>query len=611
MAWHGRILRVDLTAGTATAEPLNMAWAEEYLGQRGLATKYLMEEMDPAIDPLAPENKMIFATGPLTGTMAATGGRWSVVTKGALTNTIACSNSGGQFGGELKLAGWDFVIFEGKSPKPVYLLIRDDEATLLPAEDFIWGASVWETEDRLRTRHQEPALRIASIGVAGERLVHYACVMNDRDRAAGRSGVGAVMGSKNLKAVAVRGTRGVTTNDGKAFMGAVADAREKLDPHPARARLAKVGTMAMMDVTHAYGALPTNNNREVQFAGRELVNAAAIAKPNRETGQANLVGNKACFACTIGCGRMARISPDHFTVKGGGRERYKDVMGGLEYESGFALASMVGVTDLDAATFASAICNEQGMDPISFGVTVAAAMELYDIGAITDAETGGPALTFGNAEALTWAAEITGTPSGFGIDLGLGAKRLCEKYGHPDVAMVVKGQEIPGYDGRAMQGMALAYATSSRGACHMRASPFADDFVNIRPEGKAAIIKDSQDYAAVIDCTGLCAFTKNAWQIDDYAAQVSADLPGEWSSERLMEIGERVYNLERQFNNAAGFTASDDTVPKRMLEEPAPSGAGKGRVVEMAAMLPEYYDLRGWDRDGRPTAETLGRLRLG
>jgi len=610
MAWHGRILRVDLTNGTTSEEPLNMAWAEDYLGLRGLASKYLLEEMDPAVDPLAPENKMIIATGPLTGTMASTGGRWSVVTKGALTNTIACSNSGGQFGGELRMAGWDMVIFEGKSPKPVYLLIRNEKAELLPAEDFIWGASVWETEDRLRLRHQEPAMRIASIGVAGEKLVRYACVMNDRDRAAGRSGVGAVMGSKNLKAIAVRGTRGVTMPDPKAFMEAVVKGRAKLDPHPSRARLAKVGTMAMLDVTHAYGSLPTNNNREVQFDKREKVNAAAIAAPRRSDGQANLVGNKACFACTIGCGRMARIAPNHFTLKGEGRERYKDVMGGLEYESGYALAAMVGVDDLDAATFAGAVCNEQGMDPISFGATVSAAMELYDVGAITDKETDGVAFDFGSAEALTWAAEAAGTSTGFGEDLGLGALRLCDKYGHPEFAMVVKGQEIPGYDGRAMQGMALAYATSSRGACHMRASPFTDDFTNIRPDGKAAIVKDTQDYAAVVDCTGLCAFSKNAWEIDDYADQIDAALPGSWTKDRLLEIGERVYNLERLFNNAAGFTKADDTVPKRMLEVPAPSGAGKGKVVEMDAMLPEYYELRGWDGEGRPTDETLGRLGL-
>ncbi|MBI2586128.1 MAG: aldehyde ferredoxin oxidoreductase family protein, partial [Rhodospirillales bacterium] len=527
------------------------------------------------------------------------------------TNAIACSNCGGFFGAELKMAGWDMVIVEGRAKTPVYLLIRDDKAEILPADGFVWGRSTWETEDMLRARHSEPQLRIASIGVAGEVGVRFACIINDRDRAAGRSGVGAVMGAKRLKAIAVRGTQGVAVARPAAFLKAVAAARAKLEANPSRTRLAVHGTMAMMDVTNAYGSLPTRNCRDVTFEGAGRINAKTMRTKRKSDGRANLVTNKACFGCTIACGRVARIDPSHFSVKGKQNTEYGGAVGGLEYESAFALGPMCGVDDIEAATYASAVCNEQGMDPISFGATVAAAMELYEVGAITAKDTGGLKLNFGSAEALVRAAELTGRGEGFGKDLGLGAKRLCDKYRRPELAMTVKGQEFPGYDPRAMQGMALAYATSNRGACHLKASPFTDDFARVATDGKAKIVKDSQDVVAAIDSTGLCLFTRNAWELEDYASQLDAALGGGWKAERLIEVGERIWNLERRFNLAAGLTAADDTLPARVLKEAAKTGAGKGRVAGLAEMLPEYYRLRGWDADGRPTAKTLKRLGLG
>ncbi len=609
MAWQGQLLRVDLTAGTCVGEPLNSAWAAQYLGQRGLATKYLAEEMDPKADPLSPENKLIFATGPLTGTGAPTGGRYSVITKGPLTNAIACSNSGGYFGGELKLAGWDMVIFEGKAKKPVYLYIKDDHAVLLPAKGFIWGKSVWDTEPLLKARHQDPAIKVASIGRSGETLVRYACVVNDMDRAAGRSGVGAVMGSKNLKAIAVRGTKGVSVNDPKAFMAAIAHANSVLQPSEARAGLAKTGTLSMIDVTQSFGSLPTRNNRDIQFEGANKLGPAAMAARRRTDGEANLMTNKACFGCTIGCGRVAKMDPGHFAI--GENERYRKPSGGLEYESAYALGPMVGVDDIEAATYANFICNEQGMDPISFGATVSAAMELYETGAISDKETGGIAYRFGSAEALCTAADQAGTGEGFGADLGLGAKRLCEKYGHPEFAMVAKGQEFPGYDGRSMQGMALAYATSNRGACHLRADPYEDDFSGGKLKGKAEIVKTSQDQVAAIDSTGLCLFPMGAWGFQEVSSLVDAACDGDWSVENLRLVGERIWNLERQFNLNAGFTAADDTLPDRILKDAAKSGTGKGSVAQLDKMLPQYYELRGWTSGGEPTPETLSRLGLG
>ncbi len=609
MGWQGRVLRIDLGAMTAKEEPLNMEWAERYLGQRGLASKYLFEEMDPKADPLSPENKMIFATGPLTGTFASTGGRWSVVTKGALTNAIAASNSGGYFGGELKLAGWDFIIFEGKASHPVYLIIRDHDAQILDARDFIWGETVWETEERIKKRHQDPMIRIASIGSAGESLVRFACVMNDTDRAAGRSGVGAVMGSKNLKAVAVRGTLGVKVHDPERFKTVVREKRAKLDVHAARERLGRVGTHAMIDNTHAYGSLPTRNSRDVQFEGNPKVNAKAAHTPRRSDNKPNVIATKACFSCSIGCGRIATIDPEHFTLKSEeNKKRYGKAMGGLEYESIFALAPMVGSDDLDAATYANALCNEHGMDPISFGGSVSAAMELFEEGVITAEDTGGIKLNFGNAEALCKLAEMTGIGEGFGKEIGLGSKRLCDKHGRPEFSISVKGQEIPGYDTRAMQGMGLAYATSNRGACHMRASPFVADFSNLETEGRAEIVKNTQDMASVKDSTGLCAFAGNAWDIADYADQVDAACGGSWTEQRMMETGERIWTLERQFNLRAGMTKADDTLPERFLKEAAKTGVAKGRVTELDKMLPEYYHLRGWTEDGVPTNETMDRV---
>ena len=608
MAWHKKVLRINLTDETCQEEALNMAWAENYIGQRGLASKYLSEEMDPTADPLSPENILIFATGPLTGTTAATGGRYSVITKGPLTNAIACSNSGGYWGGELRMAGWDMVIITGKAKSPLYLYVQDSKAQLLNASDFIWWETVWDTERKIKERHQDPRIRIASIGRAGENMVRFACVMNDLDRAAGRSGVGAVMGSKNLKAIAVRGTSGVKVENPDAFTLAVTEAREKLDPSSDRAGLAKYGTISMLDITQAFGSLPTRNNRDVQFEGSNKMGALAMTKRRASDGHSNLINNKACFSCTIGCGRVSKIDPEHFSVTG--KDNYKNASGGLEYESVYALGPMVGVDDIDAATYANFICNEQGMDPISFGVTLAAAMELYEIGAINNTDTNGLELKFGSAKSLVKAAELTGIGEGFGIDLGLGSKLLCKKYNRIDLAMVAKGQEFPGYDGRSMQGMALAYATSNRGACHLRADPYGDDFDGGPITGKAKIVYESQNATAAVDSSGLCLFPMSVWNLHDVASQLEGACGGSWNEKRLIEIGERIWNLERLFNLNAGLTGKDDTLPNRILKEAAKSGSGKGKVAQLNKMLPGYYKIRGWDEAGIPTEKTLKRLAL-
>jgi aldehyde:ferredoxin oxidoreductase len=458
MSWQKKVLRVNLTEGSSSVEPLNMEWANDYLGERGLATKYLMESMDPKTDAMSPENVLVFATGPLTGTMSSTSGRYAVVTKGPLTNAIACSNSGGKFGAELKYAGYDLLILEGRSPAPVYLHIVNDSVEILPADE-LWGTTVWHTEEWLKARHQNPLLKVASIGVAGESGVRYACIMNDLHRAAGRSGVGAVMGVKNLKAIAVHGSVGVSVNDPKRFMEAVRETHELLANNRGRKGLTKYGTNSMIDTMQEFGSLPTRNFHAVQFDGVEKIDARAMMTPKPD-GHVNLLTNKACFGCTIACGRIAHIDKTHFTIVN--RKEYWHASGGLEYETAYAFGPLVGVDDIDALTFAGYLMNEHGMDPISFGGTLASAMELYEMGLITTKDTDGVELTWGNAEALTVMAEKTGKFEGFGQVLGLGSRLMCEKYGHPELSMAVKGQEFAGYDSRGLQGMGLGFATSRR-----------------------------------------------------------------------------------------------------------------------------------------------------
>ncbi|NKB77451.1 MAG: aldehyde ferredoxin oxidoreductase [Gammaproteobacteria bacterium] len=606
MSWQRQILRVDLSLGTVAKEPLNMEWAEKYLGSRGLGSKYLLEEMDPAADAMGPENVLIFATGPLTGTMASTSGRYTVVTKGPLTNAIACSNSGGKFGAELKYAGYDLLIIKGKSEKPLYLSITDDKAELLCAAD-IWGKTVWEADEWIRKKEQDPQVKIAGIGVSGEQGVKYACVVNDLHRAAGRSGVGAVMGSKNLKAISVRGTVGLKDSNPGEFMNVVKEVNEELHGSGNRRGLMRYGTLAMMDSMQEFGGLPTDNFQKVSFDGVEKINHHAVTIKNRN-GHTNLVTNAACFGCTIACGRIAKIDPKHFSVKD--RPEYWIASGGLEYETAFAFGPVLGVDDLDALTFAGFMMNEHGMDPISFGVTLAAAMELYEKGVITKEQTDGIDLSFGSAEALVVMSEKTGKHEGFGKDLGLGAKRLCEKYRHPELAMVAKGQEFAGYDARAMQGMGLGYATSNRGACHLRHDTFEQDFADSGTVGKAKACSTSQDFVAMVDSAGLCLFTTGTWGYDQFVKMINADCDGDWDEERLRKTGERVWNIEKLFNLRSGLTRADDSLPPRMLNDPLPSGFSKGGVAELDVLIPQYYKSRGWDEGGVPTPEKLAELGL-
>jgi aldehyde:ferredoxin oxidoreductase len=580
-----------------------------------LATKYFTEEVDAKVDPLSVDNKIIWATGPLTGTMASTGGRYTVVTKGPLTGAIACSNSGGYWGAELKFAGWDMVIFEGKSPKPVYLMIENERAQLLDAAE-IWGKTVWETEPAIKTKHQDPMIRVSSIGRSGENGVLYSAIVNDLHRAAGRSGVGAVMGSKNLKAIAVRGTQGVSTvKNPKAFMTATKEAKKVLADNAVTGQgLPTYGTQVLMNVINEVGALPTRNHQDVQFDGAKDISAEAMATPRATDGKAHLVTNQACFGCTIACGRISKIDETHFTVQN--RPQYWGANGGLEYEAAWALGAANGVNDLEALQFANLICNEDGIDPITFGATVGAVMELYEMGVLTKEQIGIEA-PFGSAKALCHLVEITARSEGFGKDMGLGSKRLTEKYGHPELSMSVKGQEFPAYDGRVIQGIGLGYATSNRGACHLRGYTIASEVLGIPvkteptdTDGKPELLKAFQDATAAFDAAGICIFTSFAWTLNDVAPQVQAACGDEFTVENLTLIGERIWNMEKDFNLRAGFTRKDDALPKRLMTEGAKTGPAKGVVSGLDKMLPIYYQVRGWDEEGRIKPETRKRLGL-
>ena len=615
MSWTGKILRVNLTTGAIKVEPTNMDWARAYIGSRGLGTKYLVEEVDATVDPLSPDNKIIWATGPLTGTMASTGGRYTVITKSPLTGAVACSNSGGYWGAEFKMAGWDMLIFEGKSAKPVYLYVNDDQVELRDAA-HLWGKSVWETEESLKKSLQDPLTRVSSIGKAGENGVLFASVVNDLHRAAGRSGVGTVMGSKNLKAIAVRGTKGVgNILDPKGFMKAVNAAKKVLAENGVTGQgLPAYGTQVLMNVINETGALPTRNHRDNQFEGAKDISAEAMATPRKSDGKKHLVTNQACFGCTIACGRISKMDENHFTIVN--KPKYRGANGGLEYEAAWALGAANGVNDLEALQYANMLCNEEGIDPISFGTTVGAVMELYDMGVLTKEQVGIEA-KFGSAEALAFLTEETINGRGFGKEIGQGSKRLTAKYGHPDLSMSSKGQEFPAYDGRAIQGIGLAYATSNRGGCHLRGYTIASEVLGIpmktdplEHEGKADLVKAFQDATAAFDSSGLCIFTTFAWGLQDLAPQMAAACGTEFTTEELAKIGERIWNMEREFNNRAGFTEKDDSLPKRLLTEACKTGPAKGKVNMLADMLPKYYVARGWDPQGRPTAATKERLGL-
>ncbi len=594
-----RILRVDLSTDSLKDETIDEETAKKFVGGRGIGVKILYDELKAGIDPLGPENKLIFMTGPATGTVFPASGRFHVITKSPLTGGIGDANCGGNWGPELRFAGFDGIIFEGKAKDPVYLWIRDGEGELRGAEEY-WGLGVWDTEDKIQEELGDKRAKLASIGPAGEKLVLMAAIMNDKHRAAGRAGVGAVMGSKKLKAVVVRGGRKPPVADQDGLSRAAEKAVQKLKENAVTGEgLPKVGTAILINVNNESGALPTRNFQTGVFPGADKISGETIQKTI-------LTGTKPCWGCSIACGRVSTITEPPYQVEGEGPE----------YETDWSLGAMCGVDDLNAITKAHNICDEMGMDPISFGSTVGCAMELCEKGLVPKEKLGGMELKFGNPQAIVELAWRTGIRSGFGDEIAQGAKRLAESYGAPELAMHVKGLELPAYDPRGVKGHGLGYATSNRGGCHLRAYMIAPEILGIpekldplKPDGKAKWVIAFQDIFSMADSLVVCKFLTFALGAEDLTSLSNPITGWNWSADDFTKIGERIYNLERMFINREGFSRKDDTLPERLLKEPMPEGPAKGHVVELDQMLDEYYGLRGW-KDGRPTAEKIKELGL-
>jgi len=597
--WSGSVLRVDLTKGTVTHEATDIELAHDYLGARGLGGKIVRDEVAPDTDPLSPANKIIFAPGPLTGTFAPSAGRYEVVTKAPLNNVIAASNSGGAFGPELKFAGYDALIIEGKAAKPVYLWIKNDEVEIRDA-GALWGLDTPDTTDLVRAETDEDA-KVACIGPAGEHLSPISNIMNEMHRAAGRSGVGAVMGSKNLKAIAVFGTGAVKVADPERFKAAVMKARKMIQEHPVGgAGLKAYGTDVLVNILNQTGALPTRNFQDGYFPTADKTGGESLAAKQ-------LVRPKGCFSCIISCGRVTKV--DNPAYKGFGE--------GPEYETAWAFGADCGVDDLDAITKANYYCNAYGLDTISMGSTVACAMELFERGIITTKDTDGVQLTFGNTAAMVEMVRKAGEGEGFGAKLAQGSYRLAESYGHPEFSMTVKKQEMPAYDPRGVQGIGLNYATGNRGGCHVRGYTIAIEVLQngavMDPrvtEGKAGLDITFQDLTAALDSSGACLFSTFGIGAPELAEMLSAATGVEYSVDEFMKIGERIWNQERLWNLKQGYTTADDTLPERLLKEPIKTGPAKGNVNRLGEMLPEYYQLRGWDEKGVPAKAKLKELSL-
>jgi aldehyde:ferredoxin oxidoreductase len=611
--YMGKILRINLTTSTITEEFPDEETLRMYLGGAGLATKILLDETERGIDPLGPENKLIFMTGPLTGTSSPSTGRYSVVTKSPLTNGWGQANSAGFWGRDFKRSGFDGIIFEGKAPAPVYLVTENGEAKLLDAGE-LWGKNTSETTRIIKEKRGDK-FNVACIGIAGENLVKYAAIMNDCDeenwgRAAGRCGVGAVMGSKNLKAIASKGTLEIPVADPEAYKHEAKQRFDWVNQSLLKMTLEVYGTATMVDLVNVKGGIPTRNWQTGIFENADNINGQAI-------NDSILVKRKPCFACPIHCGRIVEIKEGPFKSKGEGPE----------YESLSSFGTMCGVDNLEAITLAHFLCNEYGIDTISAGNTVGFAMECYQRGILKREDLDGLDFSWGNAQLIVDIVHKIGKREGVGDLLAEGTMRMAKRLGKGSerFAMHVKGLELPGYDSRAAKITGLAYATANRGGDHITAyiegpaflaMPFmivedadvGDPLMEI-PE-IALVVKNFEDAFGIFDAIGGCKFMGMVLTAEDWAKLISTLMGYDFSTEDFRRTGERIYNLERAYILREGFTGEDDTLPPRLLEDPMPEGPAKGHVVNLDILLEAYYKYRGWDEQGRPTREKLRELDL-
>jgi len=600
--YTGKVLRVDLTNEKTSVEPTNMEWAKRFIGGKGLGAKYLFEELPPGIDPLSPENILMIWTGPLVGTMVPLTSRYAVITKSPLTGTFLDSYAGGYFGPELKYAGFDGIIMKGKAPKPSYLWVNDGKAEIRDAKN-VWGKDMFKTEEMLREEVGHKYARVAGIGQAGEKLSRIAGVTSDITRNAGRGGGGAVFGSKNLKAVVAKGSLGVEVPKIEEFMKMAKQMLWKdVVDNPDNAGMITDGTPILVDMSHDAGILPTNNWHSGQFDGYQGIDSEALKSRV-------FVRKKACFGCGLGCGSFVRVRDGMF--KGSSTE-------GPEYETLGLGGSNCGIRNIEAIVRFAEECDKYCLDTISAGAAVGFAMDLYEKGIITKEDTGGLELKFGNEEAYAkMPKQIADRATRIGDLLAEGTLKAAQAIGKDTEKLVIhsKGSEYPAYDPRGSIGMALAYATSDRGADHNRAWPVAGDAYGDgdpwSTEGKAESCYNDQILKSykwsMIFCDFYGASAENQAMYFNAVTGLPAD--EEW----LVGVGKRVWNLVRAFNVREGFSRKDDTMPDRMADEPLPSGKTEGKAVkreDFEKMLSEYYEIWGWDQDGRPTKETLQKCGL-
>jgi len=608
---HGKILRVNLSEGKVSQEDIPEDLFDKFLTGAGLATHYLFREVPKGAEPLGPENELILMTGALTGTIAPSTGRFNWVFKSPLTGIWAQSNSAGFWGVEFKKTGYDGIIFQGISPKPVYLVIEEDKAELRDAS-HLWGKSVPETTKLIKEELGEK-FNVDCIGIAGENQVRYASIMNDLHRAAGRCGGGAVMGSKLLKAIAVCGTKPVNIANPAAFKEVSKKQFELLDQHMFKVALETFGTNVVIDLVNARGGFPTRNWQTCVFPELEEINAQALSEKV-------LIEPMGCFACPLRCGRRSEIR----------QGKYKGARGeGPEFESVGTLGGSCHVTDMEAITMAHYLCNDYGLDTISTGATIGFSIECYEKEILTKSDTDGLELRFGDPDIVIDLIHKIAKREGFGDFLAEGTRRMAQKLdkGSERFAMNVKGLELPAYDSRAVQITGLAYAVANRGGDHVTAYIQGPTFLDIPflcipdsqikdplvadPE-EVHILVDLENVMTALDTLGACKFMGFCVASDEWVELVAHCLGRDFTYDDLVRIGERAYNLARVFNVREGVTRADDTLPPRLLEEPLPEGPAAGKVNEnLPAMLDKYYELRGWDKaTGKPTPEKLKELGL-
>ena len=606
----GKILRVNLTDGKISEEEIPEEMVKKYLGGRGIASRYLFDELEPGVDPLGPENKLIFMSGLLSGTPSPSAGRFSVVAKSPLTNIWAQANSGGRWGVDLKQSGFDGIIFEGISEKPVYLVIDDGKAELRDAGAF-WGKNVAETTEMLKETLGKK-FNVACIGVAGEKLVKYAAIMNDIHRAAGRCGLGAVMGSKRLKAVVAKGSQKIQIANKEAFQEVSKRQYELLGEAILAAGLEGYGTNLVLDMVNVVGGLPTRNWQTGVCEYAEDVNGEALSEKV-------LVGTVGCFACPIKCGRNTEIKKGPYAGQKGE---------GPEYETVVVFGPMCDNPDMETITMANYLCNDYGMDTISCGSTISFTMECFEKGILTKEKTEGLEINFGDSEVIIDLVHKIAKREGVGDLLAEGTRIMSQRLGQGSerFAMQVKGLELPAYDSRAAKITGLAFATANRGGDHITgyvqgptflASPFLvieDSEIQdplVENPDETRVVKELEDVLTTFDALGSCKFMGMGSDAEEITDIIKAVTGWEFGVADLRKAGERIYNLERAFNVREGMTRADDTLPKRLLEDPLPEGPAEGHVNNLEALLDPYYEFRGWDKTtGKPTPEKLRELGL-